>query len=516
MNAIESENKRIAKNTIILYVRMIVMMFISFYTARITLNALGVNDFGINNVVGGLVSMFSLLSNSLSSTTSRFMTFGLGHGDLDNLKKIFSTTINIHVVLAIIVVISIESVGVWFLNNRMTIPTERLTAANWVLQSSVVVFAVGLLSVPYNSAIIAHEKMSAFAYMTIFDAVFKLTIAFGIYYYGGDKLILLSILTAIQSVIRQAVYWIYCKRNFEECVYTKGRNRQMEKSIFSFAGWNFIGSTAALMKDQGVNIVINIFTGPAVNAARGIAMQINNTINQFTNNFTMALNPQITKTYAVGDLNRMHKLIIQGTRLSFFLFMILSIPIYFEMNSILYIWLGNIPEHTTSFARLILILTLSEILSNTLIVAQGATGNIKKYQLIVGSIQLLNFPFSYICLEKGLPPESTIVIAIILAQICFFVRLWLLHTMIKLPIVSFLKKVYLNSIVVTTIATVLPFCCYHFITNSTVRFYGVCVTSLFSSFLTIYYLGLNKEEKALVKNSITNFRRKFSNVTTNR
>lgn len=515
MNAIESENKRIAKNTIILYVRMIVMMFISFYTARITLNALGVNDYGINNVVGGLVSMFSLLSNSLSSTTSRFMTFGLGHGDLDNLKKIFSTTINIHVVLAIVVVIAIESVGVWFLNHRMTIPIERITAANWVLQSSVIVFAIGLLSVPYNSAIIAHEKMSAFAYMTIFDATFKLFIAFGIYYYGGDKLILMSILTVIQSIIRQAIFWIYCKRNFEECVYTKGRNRQMEKSIFSFASWNFIGSTAALMKDQGVNIAINLFTGPAVNAARGIAMQINNTINQFTNNFTMALNPQITKTYAVGDLNRMHKLIIQGTRLSFFLFMILSIPIYFEMSSILYIWLGNIPEHTTSFARLILILTLSEILSNTLIVAQGATGNIKKYQLIVGSIQLLNFPFSYICLEKGIPPEATIVIAIVLAQICFFVRLWLLHTMIKLPIVSFIKRVYLNSIVVTIIATILPFCCYHFIANNIVRFCGVCVTSLLSSFLTIYYLGLNKEEKSLVKNSITKFRNKFSNVTTN-
>lgn len=516
MNVIKSENKRIARNTIILYVRMIVMMFISFYTARITLNALGVNDYGINNVVGGLVSMFSLLSNSLSSTTSRFMTFGLGHGDLDNLKRIFSTTFKIHVVLAIVVVIIIESTGVWFLNHRMTIPTERMIAANWVMQCSVVVFAIGLLSVPYNSAIIAHEKMSAFAYMTIFDAISKLFIAFSISCYGGDKLILMSILTVAQSIIRQTIFWLYCKRNFKECVYVKGRNRQMEKSIFSFAGWNFIGSSAALMKDQGVNIAINLFTGPAINAARGIAMQINNIVSQFTNNFTMALNPQITKTYAVGDLNRMHQLIIQGTRLSFFLFMTLSIPIYFEMDNILYIWLRNVPEHTTSFARLILILSLSEILSNTLIVAQGATGNIKKYQIIVGSIQLLNFPFSYVCLEKELPPEITILIAIILAQICLFVRLWLLHAMIKLPIISFLKKVYLNSVIVTIIATILPSCCHYFIVNNVIRFCGVCIASLLSSFFTIYYLGLNKEEKKLVKKVIIKFRSKFFNVTTNR
>ena len=319
MSQAKAGNKRIAKNTAVLYLRMLIMMLISFYTARITLNALGVDDYGINNVVGGFVTMFSLLSGSLSSATSRFMTFGLGQGDANNLKKIFSTTVNIHVVLAIVVVIAIESVGVWFLNHRMTIPIERITAANWVLQSSVVVFAVGLLSVPYNSAIIAHEKMSAFAYMTIFEAVFKLAIAFGIYYYGGDKLILLSILTAIQSIIRQAVYWIYCKRNFEECVYMKGRNRQMEKSIFSFAGWNFIGSTAALMKDQGVNIAINLFTDPAVNAARGIALQINNVVAQFTNNFMIAMNPQIIKYYATNELERMHTLIFQGTKFSFFL-----------------------------------------------------------------------------------------------------------------------------------------------------------------------------------------------------
>lgn len=510
MSKTESGNKRIAKNTAVLYIRMLVMMIISFFTARITLNALGVNDYGINNVVGGLVSMFSLLSSSLSGATSRFLTFGLGQGDVDNLKKIFSTSINIHIVLAIIVVLAIEIIGVWFLNNKMTIPTNRLYAANWVLQCSVLTFAISLLSVPYNSAIIAHEKMSAFAYMTIFDAVFKLIIVFGIYYYGGDKLILLAILTVIQSIIRQSVYWIYCKRKFAECIYIRGRNKQMEKSIFSFAGWNFIGCTAGLMKDQGVNIVINLFTGPAVNAARGIAMQVNGIVTQFIGGFMTALNPQITKSYAVGEYARMHNLIYQGTRLSYFLFMTLSIPIFFEIENILYIWLGQVPEHTVLFARLVLILSLAEIISNTLITAQLATGNIKKYQIVVGGILLLNFPISYICLKFGMIPESTIVVSIIISQICLVARLWFLRSMIKLSARQFLKKVYFNVLVVTVIATIPPMMCHYYIATPITRAIMTCTISIISSLIVIYFIGCSKDEKELLKKYINQFKHKFS------
>lgn len=510
MSETESGNKRIAKNTAVLYIRMLVMMIISFFTARITLNALGVIDYGINNVVGGLVSMFSLLSNSLSSATSRFMTFGLGQGDLDNLKKIFSTTVNIHIILAIVVVIAIESVGVWFLNNKMTIPTDRLYAANWVLQGSVLTFAIGLLSVPYNSAIIAHEKMSAFAYMTIFDAVFKLIIVFGIYYYRGDKLILLTNLFVIQCIIKQAVYWIYCKRKFAECTYVRGRNKQMEKSIFSFAGWNFIGCTAGLMKDQGVNIVINLFTGPAVNAARGIAMQVNGIISQFIGGFMTALNPQITKSYAADEYARMHNLIYQGTRLSYFLFMTLSIPIFFEIENILYIWLGQVPENTILFARLVLILSLAEILSNALITAQLATGDIKKYQIVVGGILLLNFPLSYICLKIGMIPESTIVVAIIISQICLIARLWFLRYMIKLPARQFIKKVYINVLSVTIIAIVPPMICYLYIDQPIIRFFTLCIVSVISSLIAIYFIGCSREEKELIKKYISQFKHKFS------
>lgn len=504
-----SENKRIAKNTAILYVRMLVMMFISFFTSRVMLNALGVDDYGINNVVGGLVSMFSLLSSSLSSSTSRFITFGLGQGDMKELKKIFSTTINIHIIIAIVVVIAIETMGVWFLNNKMNIPLERLYASNWVLQCSVVVFAVGLLSVPYNSAIIAHEKMTVFAYITIIDAVSKLAIVFAIYYYEGDRLILFSVLMMFQSVIRQLVYWIYCKQNFQECVYIKVWDKKLNKSIFGFAGWNFIGASSAIMKDQGVNIAINLFTSPAVNAARGIAMQINGIINQFIGGFTTALNPQITKNYAFGDLARMHSLIFQGTRLSYYLFMFLSIPVFFEIEIILNIWLGQVPEHTILYARLILILSLTEILSYTLITAQLATGKIRNYQLVVGGLQMMNFPISYLFLYLGFFPEVTIIIAIIISQLCLFARLWFLRGMIKLSAKDYLNKVYTNVMVVTVVSLILPFICYISISHPIIRFFSLCTSSVISSLFSIYYLGCSCEERKLVKGYVIKINEKF-------
>lgn len=499
MQEFSSANKLIAKNTAILYTRMLIMMIISFLTARITLNALGVTDYGINNVVGGVVTMFSILSSSLSTATSRFMTFGLGQGDLSNLKNIFSTTVNIHIALALIVVVAIETIGVWFLNNKMTIPSDRLYAANWVLQCSAITFVVSLLSVPYNSAIIAHEKMSAYAYMTIFDSVFKLIIVFGIYYYGGDKLILLSILNVIQSIIRQTVYWIYCQRKFEECVYSSKRDRPTEKKIFGFACWNFVGCTAGLMKDQGVNILINVFTGPAVNAARGIAMQINGIVNQFITGFMTALNPQIIKNYASGEMERMHNLIYKGTRMSYFLFMTLSIPLFFEIDNILYIWLGQVPNHTKLFARLVLLLSLSDVLSHTLITSQNATGKIKTYQMIVGGILFLNFPISYLCLRQGLFPECTIIVSIIISQICLIARLLFLKSSINLSIRFFFKKVYFSAVKVTIIAVIPPMLCYFLIENSIARFFSVGLVSIVSSLATIYHVGCDLEERKLVK-----------------
>lgn len=496
------DNKRIAKNTIILYIRMIVMMGISFYTTRVILNALGVEDYGIYNVVGGLVAMFSLLSSSLSSSTSRFITFGLGKGDKAELQKIFTASVNINIILAIIVIIAIETFGIWFLNNKMTIPIDKLYAANWVLHCSTVTFAIGLISVPYNASIIAHEKMSTFAYMTIFDAVAKLAIALGVKHYGGNKLILFAILNIIPIIVTQIIYWQYCKRKFEECTYKNSWDKKIFKEIGSFAVWNFIGCTAGTMKDQGVNIAINIFTGATVNAARGIAMQINGIVSRFIQNFTIALNPQIIKDYANGNIQRMHKLIFTGTRFSYYLFMLLSIPIFFEVETILQIWLGKVPEHTVMFTRLVLILTLAEIMSQTLITAQSATGKIRNYQIVVGGILLLNFPISYLLLYWGMIPEITLVVAIVISQICLVARLCFLKNMIQLPIMEFIRTVYLKVIIVTVISAILPFICYYYLEASIIRFASVCSISIISSLISIYYIGCNKDERRKVMNNI--------------
>lgn len=502
MTDVSQNNKRIAKNTIILYIRMIVMMAISFYTTRVILNALGVDDYGINNVVGSLVSMFSLISSSLSGSTSRFITFELGTGNKEKLRKTFITSVNINIILSIIVAIAIETIGVWFLNNKMVIPPDRLYAANWVLQCSVVSFVIGLLSVPYNASIIAHEKMSAFAYMTIFDAVAKLCIALAIDFYSGDRLILYAIIGLVPTIISQIIYYIYCKRNFEECRYKIQWDNNSFKEIGSFAIWNFIGCTAGLMKGQGVNIAINLFCGPAVNAARGIAMQVNGIISRFISNFTIALNPQIIKEYAANNLQRMHKLVFTGTRFSYYLFMFLSIPVFLEIETILQIWLGKIPTGTILFARLVLILNLADIISQSLIVAQNASGKIRNYQIVVGGILLLNFPISYYLLSKNIFPEVTVIVAIVISQICLLARLLFLRRMIKLSIRKFINEVYKNVIIVTILSFIPPFIIYYHATDGLYRFITVFIISVISSAIIIYLVGCNKQERILIIDNI--------------
>ena len=502
-------NKRIAKNTMLLYIRMGVMMIISFFTARITLEALGVVDYGINNVVGGLVSMFSLISSSLSSSVSRFMTFGLGKGDKKELNTIFSTSVNIHIILAIIVVIAIETIGLWFLNNKMVIPADRLTAAHWVLQCSTFLFVLGLLSVPYNAAIIAHERMDVYAYFTLFDAFSRLAIIFAIKYYGGDRLILLAIISMIPPLIKQLYYWHYSKKNFEECTYHAVWDKRVFKEMFGFAGWNFIGASSAQMKDQGVNIAINMFTGPAINAARGIAMQINGITGQFIGNFMLAINPQIIKEYAAGNLQRMHTLIFKSTRFSYYLFLFLSIPIILEVETILYIWLGQVPEHTVLFTRLVIILSLAEIISNALITAQNATGKIKNYQIVVGGILLLNFPISYIMLRMGYIPEVTVIVAIIISQLCLVARLSFLRHSVKLPVAKFLKDVYCNIIIVSIAAIILPYVCHVLIEERLMRLIIVCFVSIVSSGVAIYYIGCNKVERTLALRYVGKIKKRF-------
>lgn len=504
-----SNNKRIAKNTALLYIRMIVMMAISFYTTRVILSSLGATNYGIYNVVGSLASMFQIISSSLSSSISRFFTYALGKEDKEEQKKVFSTAINIHLLLAFVIIFLIETLGVWFLNNKMDIPADRIEAANWVLQLSGLAFAINIIALPYNAAIIANEKMSIFAYMTILDSVARLLIAITINLYEGDRLILYATLCLFPPITSLFIYQRYCKKKFEACTYGFVLDKKLFKEIFSFAGWSFIGSIAAMMKGQGVNIVLNMFYGPIVNAARGVAMQINGIITQFISNFTMALNPQIIKDYAIGNLTRMHKLMFIGTRLSYYLFMILSIPAFLEVDTVLEIWLGDVPAHTIAFTRLVLILSLAEILSQTLITAQVATGKIKTYQIVVGGILLLNLPLSYIALYLGFSPESTIIVAIIIAHLCFIARLFFLRRMVSLPVGMFIKNVYFNVTFVTIISFVLPCICHYNIENEYTRLLTVCIVSVLSSIAVIYFIGCNYSERELVKRFANNIKNRI-------
>ena len=497
-----ANNKRIAKNTLLLYVRMLFMMAVSLYTSRVVLNALGVEDFGIYNVVGGVVAMFSMLSGSLSAAITRFITYELGTGNKENLKKIFSSSVTIQIGLAVLIILLAEAIGVWFLNVKMNIPDGRIVAANWVFQFSILTFAINLISVPYNASIIAHERMSAFAYISILEAIGKLTIAFLIVISPMDKLIFYAILMCTVALIVRFTYGAYCKRHFEECTYHFIFNKELLKRMFGFAGWNFIGATSAVLRDQGGNIVINLFCGPAVNAARGIAFQVNTAVYGFVSNFMTALNPQITKSYAAGDRDYMMTLIYQGARLSFYMLLLLSLPVLVNPHYILGLWLKIVPDHAVLFVQLVLIFAMSESISNPLITAMLATGKIRNYQLVVGGLQMMNLPVSYLLLRMGMFPEVVIVVAIAISQCCLAARLVMLRGMIGLSVRKYMKKVYINVFVVTVIAAILPFLLSMKLEESFLNFVLLCFVALICTGITIYYIGCDKTERQFVLNKL--------------
>lgn len=498
----EERTKKIAKNTLLLYVRMIVTMCVGLFTSRVILDSLGVTDFGIYNVVGGFVGMFSLISTPLSSATSRFITIELGRGNMERLKDVFTTSINTQIIFIFVGIVIAELLGVWFLNEKMIIPNDRLYAANWVFQLSLLSLAIDMLSVPYNACIIAHEKMSTFAYISIYEVVIKLLIAWLIVISPIDKLIFYTILMCFVSLSIRIFYSYYCQRNFVECKYKFAWNKELLKQMFGFAGWNIIGISAGMLREQGGNLLINLFAGPNVNAAKAIASQVNGAVYRFTSNFMMAVNPQITKSYAVNDYEYMMKLVYQSARLSCYMLFFLSLPIMTNIQYILQIWLSIVPAHTATFVNLVLILTMCESLSNPLITVMLATGKIRNYQIIVGGLNLLNIPLSYILLKLGCIPESVLIVAILISVICLWARLKVLKRMIKLPPSSFIEKVILPVIKVCISASIIPFIISSNVDKNFCSFICICVISVFCTSLAIYFLGCSIYEQNLIKNKI--------------
>ena len=493
---IAANNKRIAKNTLILYFRMFLMMLIGLFTSRVILQSLGVADYGVYTAVGGFVAMFSLLSGTLTNSINRFLTFELGRGDIAKLTRVFSTSLNVMFLLSAIVIVLGATLGVWFLNAKMNIPEGRMGAANIVLACSLLTFIFSLISVPYNAAIIAHERMSAFAYISLVEAAAKLAIAYVLYIIPIDKLKVYAILLLSLSFLVRLLYGVYCKHHFEECTYRFVNDRKLLKEMTSFAGWNFIAGGAGVINNHGVSILMNMFFGVTVNAARGIAVQVNTCVYNFVTNFMMAINPQITKSYAQGDFDYMHGLICRGAKFSFFLMLFFMIPICLEAHQLLHLWLGIVPEYAVDFVRLTLAMTTLNTLSGSLITGLHATGNIKRYMIIVGAVEILNFPITYVAFRLGASPQSAYYIYLSVYFVLMLLRLYLIKDLIHMKAVMFVKGVYLRVSLVTILSVIVPLMVRFAMPDETIfRFVLVCVASVVSASIVIFSVGLDSTER---------------------
>lgn len=495
-------NKRIAKNTVLLYIRMLFTMGVTLYTSRIVLSTLGISDYGIYNVVGGVVTMFSFLNGAMASATQRYLNFELGKGNLSKLQSVFNTSLQIHILLSLGIIVLAETIGLWFLLNKMQIPEERLTASLWVYQCSIITAVITILSIPYNAAIIAHEKMSAFAYISVLEVSLKLGIVFLLHIIQYDRLIIYAILVMTVQLTIRICYGFYCKRHFKETQYKHQINKKLIKEMFSFAGWNFIGQLAAILHTQGVNILLNMFFGTIVNAARGIAVQVQMAVLQFCGNFQTALNPQITKTYAQGDIDGMNKLIYRSARFSFFLLFMLALPILLETNIILRIWLNKVPEETVTFLRIMLCTSLIWTFSNPMSTAVQATGKVKRFSIICSSVLLLVVPCSWIILKLDFPPYSVFIVHFVIEFIVQILRTYILKSLIKFSIKQFFYEVCRRVIYVGIIAVIPPFLIIHYMNSGYIRLILTILTSFLSVGISAYIWGLTYNERSFINNKI--------------
>ncbi len=478
---------------------MFVLMLVGLVTSRVVLRALGTEDFGIYGAVAGVVTLFTVFTGSMSAAISRFITFELGREEEGSeLRKVFSTAVSIQLVLSAIIVLLAETVGLWWLNSQMQVPPERMDAARWVFQFSLVSLVIQLISVPYNADIIARERMDAFAYISIFEGVGKLAVAICIAVSPLDKLVLYAALLALVSLFTRLAYGVFCRRHFPEARYDWKLDRTLFGRMFSFAGWNFIGSGSGILRDQGGNQLLNIFFGPVANASWLLASQVNGTVQKFVTSFTTAINPQITKSYASGDRDYMMHLVFKGSRMSVYLLLLVVCPVFFNARFLVDLWLGAdaVPPDAVLFIRLILMYLMVEAVSYTMITAMLATGDIRNYQLLVGGIQLLNIPIAWLCLELGAPAQCIYWVAIGVALGCLVARLYMLRGMIGLPVGRFLREVLLNEFLVVLVAMTAGWGLSRVLPLDT--WWGFLVhafCSLALTGLTIWLLGFSRKER---------------------
>lgn len=498
-------NSRLMKNSILLYLRMGLMMCINLYTSRVVLQTLGVEDYGIYDVVGSVVVLFTFINDGMTTSTLRFLNIELGAGNKKNLHEVFVTSLHIHIIISLLIVLLTETIGLWFLMEKMVVPANRMEAAFWCFQLSIFTVVVNMMSYPYNAAIIAHERMSVFAYISIFDAVLKLLLVYLLLLFDYDRLILYALLYAAEKLFIRSIYNIYCTRHFEECRYQWIYRKETFCDMLSFAVWNMWGNMAYVLSSQGLNMILNVFFGPVVNAARAVAVQVQGAVHQFVSSFQMAINPQITKTYASGQMQETHQLIFRSGRLTFCLLLVFCLPIIMETPAILRLWLKEAPDQSVMFVRLLLVIVIVQQSANPLATALAATGQIKKCELINGALVLAIVPVSFIALKMGGAPWIVYVVHLFFAVMAFATRLYIVMPIIGLKISSYFHCSLKQCIIVLIFSLVVPGLL------KQVDSEGICfslltiVLTMLSTCLMSFAFGLRTEERHLVVKSVKVF-----------
>lgn len=503
-------NKKIAANTLMLYLRMFVMLAVALYTSRVVLQALGVVDYGIYNLIGGLVSLFTLLNGTLVNTTQRFITYALGLGDRAQLNKIFSIAVNAHVLIALLTLALLESVGLWFFREQLNIDADRRAAAMIVFQLSAFSCLLAIVTSPFHADIISHEKMSVFAGFSVLEGSLKLGTAFLLPYIQSDKLIAYAALLAAVELAARLLYVLYCYTHFSESHYRWYHDAGIEKELFSFAGWNFFGSAASLSFNQGLSMLLNIFFGSVVNAARGIATQAQTALLLFITNFQTAVSPQIVKTYAQGDYTNLHLLMMRSSRLSYYLILLLSLPILCEAPLVLQLWLGEVPEHTTVFLRIGLCTAMLYTIIQPVIVANGATGDIKTYNIVCGSLLISILPLSYLALSAGAPAYSVYLVHLGIELVTQGARLLLVRRKLRLSLSRYIGGTYLRMALVTLVCLPLPIGLCLSMRESLLRALLVGLSSCTLVSLAALTLGVSAYERRFLLSELTRHCRKLN------
>lgn len=506
MSIYEGNNKRIARNTILLYLRMGISMLVSLYTVRIVLATLGNIDYGIINVVTGCVAIFTFLNGALSGSTSRFLTFELGKGNLKQLAHTFSATLFIHLALAIIIVILCETLGLWILTNELVIPNERITAAHWIYQISILAIVASIIQVPYNAVIIAHERMDIYAYMSLFDVGARLSLAYLLKTIDGDKMIIWVVMTTLVSIIYAAIYITYCRKKFSETRNIKfHKTRSLYKQLFSYSCWDFIGQISGMLQNQGINILLNTFFGPIINTARAISYQVQGALTQFANNFMMASRPQIIKLYATGKIDEMIRLVYLSSCLSFYLSFVLTLPLCLELKYVLDLWLGDYPVETIPFTKLVLINSLIINIKNSRVAAIHATGHIKFTNIITGTILCSLFPVAYLLLKKGFEAISVFVVMIVITFLAEIFAIFILRKYIKFSILEYWGQVYGRCLLVAVCSFFPVYATWKSMEEGFLRLIVVCIVSVIAVGVSVYTIGINHHTRIALNNFIKQF-----------